>query len=46
MYFLSKAITDLEIKMVLSGEGADEIFGEYLYFRNAPTVEDYQKETI
>ena len=46
MYFLSKAITDLGIKVVLSGEGADEIFGGYLYFRNAPTTEDFQKETI
>ena len=46
MYFLSKAITDLGIKVVLSGEGADEIFGGYLYFRNAPTAEDFQKETI
>jgi asparagine synthase (glutamine-hydrolysing) len=46
MYFLSKAITDMGIKVVLSGEGADEIFGGYLYFRNAPTVEDFQKETI
>ena len=46
MYFLSKAITDLGIKVVLSGEGADEIFGGYLYFRNAPSVEDFQKETI
>jgi asparagine synthase (glutamine-hydrolysing) len=46
MYFLSKAITDMGIKVVLSGEGADEIFGGYLYFRNAPTTEDFQKETI
>lgn len=46
MYFLSKVITDLGIKVVLSGEGADEIFGGYLYFRNAPTVDDFQKETI
>lgn len=46
MYFLSKAITDLGIKVVLSGEGADEIFGGYLYFRNAPSVEEFQKETI
>ncbi len=46
MYFLSKAITDRGIKVVLSGEGADEIFGGYLYFRNAPSVEDFQKETI
>ncbi|MEO8234498.1 MAG: asparagine synthase B [Flavobacterium sp.] len=46
MYFLSKAITDMGIKVVLSGEGADEIFGGYLYFRNAPSKEDFQKETI
>ncbi|WP_395043862.1 asparagine synthase B [Flavobacterium sp.] len=46
MYFLSKAITDMGIKVVLSGEGADEIFGGYLYFRNAPTTEDFTKETI
>ena len=46
MYFLSKAITDVGVKVVLSGEGADEIFGGYLYFRNAPTVEAFQKETI
>ncbi|RDI05837.1 asparagine synthase B [Flavobacterium sp. AG291] len=46
MYFLSKAITDKGIKVVLSGEGADEIFGGYLYFRNAPSATDFQKETI
>ncbi|MCG2610993.1 asparagine synthase B [Flavobacterium sp. SM15] len=46
MYFLSKAITDLGIKVVLSGEGSDEIFGGYLYFRNAPSIADFQKETI
>ncbi len=46
MYFLSKAITDMGIKVVLSGEGADEVFGGYLYFRNAPTTEDFTKETI
>uniref|UniRef100_UPI00404B4175 asparagine synthase B n=1 Tax=Flavobacterium sp. TaxID=239 RepID=UPI00404B4175 len=46
MYFLSKAITDLGIKVVLSGEGADEIFGGYLYFRNAPSVLDFHQETI
>jgi asparagine synthase (glutamine-hydrolysing) len=46
MYFLSKAITDLGVKVVLSGEGADEIFGGYLYFRNAPSTEDFTKETI
>lgn len=46
MYFLSEAITKKGIKVVLSGEGADEIFGGYLYFRNAPSVADFQKETI
>jgi asparagine synthase (glutamine-hydrolysing) len=46
MYFLSKAITDMGVKVVLSGEGADEIFGGYLYFRNAPSPVDFQKETI
>ncbi|HEU0135709.1 MAG TPA: asparagine synthase-related protein, partial [Flavobacterium sp.] len=46
MYFLSKAITDLGVKVVLSGEGADEIFGGYLYFRNAPSTEEFQQETI
>ena len=46
MYFLSKAITDMGIKVVLSGEGSDEIFGGYLYFHNAPSKEDFQKETI
>ena len=46
MFFLSKAITDLGVKVVLSGEGADEVFGGYLYFRNAPSTEDFQKETI
>ncbi|MFM2213778.1 MAG: hypothetical protein RL427_1041 [Bacteroidota bacterium] len=46
MYFLSKAITDLGVKVVLSGEGADEIFGGYLYFRNAPSTDDFTKETI
>lgn len=46
MYFLSKAITDMGIKVVLSGEGADEIFGGYLYFRNAPSAEDFQRETM
>lgn len=46
MYFLSKAITDMGIKVVLSGEGADEVFGGYLYFRNAPSTMDFHKETI
>jgi asparagine synthase (glutamine-hydrolysing) len=46
MYFLSKYITDMGIKVVLSGEGSDEDFGGYLYFHNAPSDEEFQKETI
>ncbi|MWB96508.1 asparagine synthase B [Flavobacterium sp. GA093] len=46
MYLLSKAIVDKGIKVILSGEGADEIFGGHLYFRNAPSNEEFQKETI
>ncbi len=46
MYFLAQAITKEGIKVVLSGEGADEIFGGYLYFRNAPSSQEFQKETI
>jgi len=41
MYFLSGHIREMGIKSVLSGEGADEIFGGYLYFHNAPTNEDF-----
>ena len=46
MYFLSKVIAEKGIKVVLSGEGADEIFGGYLYFKNAPSAAEFQKETI
>ncbi|CAB3400740.1 unnamed protein product [Caenorhabditis bovis] len=46
MYFLTEEIRKLGIKVVLSGEGADEIFGGYLYFHNAPSDDEFQKETI
>lgn len=46
MYLMSKVIRDTGVKVVLSGEGADEIFGGYLYFRNAPSDEAFQQETI
>jgi asparagine synthase (glutamine-hydrolysing) len=46
MYLLSKAIADQGVKVILSGEGADEIFGGHLYFRNAPSAEEFQDETI
>jgi asparagine synthase (glutamine-hydrolysing) len=46
MYLLSKAIAEKGVKAILSGEGADEIFGGHLYFRNAPSTEEFQKESI
>jgi asparagine synthase (glutamine-hydrolysing) len=45
MYFLSRYIQQQGIKMVLSGEGADEVFGGYLYFYNAPNADAFQEET-
>ena len=45
MYFLSRYIREQGIKMVLSGEGADEVFGGYLYFFNAPDDNKFQDET-
>jgi len=46
MYLLSRKIKAMGIKMVLSGEGADEIFGGYLYFHKAPNGEEFHKECI
>ena len=46
MYLLSKAIAAAGIKVILSGEGADEVFGGHLYFRNAPSPEAFHEETI
>lgn len=46
MYLISRYIKSLGIKMVLSGEGADEIFGGYLYFHKAPNAEEFHKETV
>ena len=46
MFLMARAIKSLGIKMVLSGEGADELFGGYLYFHKAPTAKDFHEETV
>ena len=46
MYLLARVIKSMGIKMVLSGEGADEIFGGYLYFHKAPTPQAFHEETV
>jgi len=46
MFLMSRKIKAMGIKMVLSGEGADEMFGGYLYFHKAPSKEEFHKETI
>jgi len=46
MYLLARAIKAMGVKMVLSGEGADEIFGGYLYFHKAPSAKDLHDETV
>lgn len=46
MFLLSRKIKALGIKMVLSGEGADEIFGGYLYFHKAPDAKQFHTETM
>ena len=46
MYLLARYIRSMGVKMVLSGEGADEVFGGYLYFHKAPNAEEFHKETV
>jgi asparagine synthase (glutamine-hydrolysing) len=46
MYLMARAIKALGIKMVLSGEGADELFGGYLYFHKAPDEKEFHEETV
>lgn len=46
MYLLARVIRSMGIKMVLSGEGADEIFGGYLYFHKAPSAKAFHEETV
>ena len=46
MYLMARSIKSHGIKMVLSGEGADELFGGYLYFHKAPSAEEFHKETV
>ena len=46
MYLLARVIRSMGIKMVLSGEGADEVFGGYLYFHKAPDAEAFHEETV
>jgi len=46
MFLLARAIKAMGIKMVLSGEGADEIFGGYLYFHKAPSAKDFHEENV
>jgi asparagine synthase (glutamine-hydrolysing) len=46
MYLLARRIRAMGVKMVLSGEGADEIFGGYLYFHKAPSAREFHDETV
>ena len=46
MYLMARVIKSMGIKMVLSGEGADEIFGGYLYFHKAPNAQEFHQETV
>ena len=46
MYLMARVIKSMGIKMVLSGEGADEVFGGYLYFHKAPNSKEFHEETV
>ncbi|NAS32465.1 asparagine synthase B [Flavobacteriaceae bacterium R38] len=46
MYLMARVIKSMGVKMVLSGEGADELFGGYLYFHKAPSAKDFHDETV
>lgn len=46
MYLMARVIKSMGVKMVLSGEGADEIFGGYLYFHKAPNAREFHEETV
>lgn len=46
MYLLARVVKSMGIKMVLSGEGADEIFGGYLYFHKAPNAQAFHEECV
>ncbi|SNV50609.1 Asparagine synthetase B [glutamine-hydrolyzing] [Chryseobacterium taklimakanense] len=46
MYLLARVIKSMGIKMVLSGEGSDELFGGYLYFHKAPNAKEFHEETV
>jgi len=46
MYLMSRKIKAMGIKMVLSGEGADEVFGGYLYFHKAPNAKEFHEENV
>jgi asparagine synthase (glutamine-hydrolysing) len=46
MYLLARRVKAIGVKMVLSGEGADEVFGGYLYFHKAPSAEEFHNETV
>ena len=45
-YLMSRKIKAMGIKMVLSGEGADEVFGGYLYFHKAPDAKEFHEENV